>query len=124
MATKIPGQMDSFLAGADLRTHQWKGVALSGLNTVGLQGATGICLGVLQNKPNTGEAATVMQSGRTPAYANGSGTAIAVGDMVGPDATGVFVKKAAAAANIVGIAQEACTIAGGIISVTLSLDIH
>ena len=124
MANKIPGHMDSFAAGADLRTAQWKGVTLSGLNTVILQGASGLCLGVLQNKPNTGESACVMQSGRTPVYANGSGTAIAVGDMVGPDTTGIFVKKAAAAANIVGIAQEACTVNGGIISVTLTLDIH
>ena len=119
MATKIPVFEDSYVAGADLSTHQWKGVMLTSANTVGLQGATGQSLGVLQNKPRQGEAACVMHIGRSPAYADGSGTAIAVGDLVRPGTGGVFVKATAGEANIIGVAEEACTIAGGIISITL-----
>jgi hypothetical protein len=119
MATKMPVFEESFTAGADLSTHQWKGVMLTGAGTVGLQGAAGVCLGVLQNKPKQGEAACVMHIGRSPVYADGSGTAIAVGDLVRPNASGVFIKATAGETNIVGVAQEACTIAGGIISITL-----
>ena len=121
MALKRSGDMASYAAGADLRTHQWKGVALSGLQTVTLQGASGITLGVLQNKPNTGEAAAVMESGQTPVYADGSGTAIAVGDRLYVNATGVFLKAAVGTeTNQIGVALEACTIAGGIISASLN----
>lgn len=119
MANKTPNQQKSYVAGADLSAHQWKGVSLASLNTVGLQGATGFCVGVLQNTPRQGEAACVMQSGLTPVVADGT-VAIAVGDPVGPNATGVFVKKTAATdPNVMGVAEEAATTAGAIIAVTL-----
>lgn len=120
MANKTPNQQKSYVAGVDLSTHQWKGVTLTSLNTVGLQGATGLCVGVLQNKPSQGQAACVMQQGLTPVVADGSGTAIAVGDPIGPNATGVFIKKVIGTdSNILGFAEEAATTAGAIISVTL-----
>lgn len=120
MATKTPFMQQSFTAGADLSTHQWKAVMRTGANTVGLQGASGVCAGILQNEPRLGEAATVMQVGLSPAYADGSGTAIAVGDRLYPNASGVFLKAAVGTeANQVAVAEEACTIAGGIITVNL-----
>lgn len=119
MATKQAVFEDSYIAGTDLSTHQWKGVTMSGANTVGLQGATGTCVGVLQNKPRQGEAARVMHIGRSPVYADGGTTPIAVGDLVRPNATGVFIKATAGEANIVGVAQEAAVTAGAIISVLL-----
>lgn len=119
MANKTPNQQKSYVAGADLSTHQWKGVTLTSLNTVGLQGATGLCVGVLQNKPRQGEGAAVMQQGLTPVVADGT-TPIAVGDPIGPNASGVFIKKVIGTdANILGFAEEAATTAGAIISVTL-----
>lgn len=121
MANKTPNQQKSYAASADLSTHQWKGVAISGVGTVALQGATGICVGVLQNKPKSGEAATVMQSGLTPVVADGSGTAIAAGDAVGPNSSGVFIKKVVGTdPNVMGVAEEAATTAGAIISVSLT----
>ena len=67
-----------------------------------------------------GEAARVMKQGRSKAYADGSGTAIAVGDRVYPNASGVFLKAAVGTeANIMGVAEEACTIAGGLIDIDL-----
>lgn len=120
MSGKITVFDDSYTAGVDLSTHQYKGVMLTGAGTIGLQGATGLTLGILQDKPRLGEAARVMHVGRSKAYADGSGTAIAVGDMVRPNASGVFIKATAGETNIIGIAEEACTIAGGLIDVTMS----
>lgn len=46
-------------AGADLRTHQYKFVEVDGNGRVVLAGDDAHADGVLQNDPNTGEAATV-----------------------------------------------------------------
>lgn len=46
-------------AGADLRTHQFKFVEVGAAGTVLLVADDGHADGVLQNAPNTGEAATV-----------------------------------------------------------------
>jgi hypothetical protein len=119
MSGKITVHDDSYTAGADLSTHQYKAVARSGAGTVVLF-AAGVAAGVLQDKPRLGEAARVMKQGRSKAYADGSGTAIAVGDRVYPNASGVFLKAAAGTeANIMGVAEEACTIAGGLIDIDL-----
>lgn len=121
MSGKITVFDDSYTAGVDLSTHQYKGVILTGAGTVGLQDASALTLGVLQNKPRLGEAARVMHIGRSKVLADGSGTAIAVGDRLRPGTGGVFIKAPLGTeANIVGIAEEACTIAGGLIDITMS----
>jgi hypothetical protein len=120
MSGKITVFDDSFTAGADLSTHQYKGVTLVGASIVNIQGATGVCHGILQDKPRLGEAARVMQSGRSKAYADGSGAAIAAGDRLYCNASGVFLKAAVGTeANQIALAEEPCTIAGGLIDVTL-----
>lgn len=120
MSGKMTVYDDSYTAGVDLSTHQYKAVVRSGAGIVVLQGATGVCAGVLQDKPRLGEAARVMKEGRSKAFADGSGTAIAAGDRVYPNASGVFVKAAAGTeANQIGVAEEACTIAGGLIDIQL-----
>jgi len=112
---------DSFKAGADLRTHQFKAVKLTAADTVGLcSAATDVAIGILQNKPNANEAAAVMHLGRTQALADGSGTAIAVGDFVGSNAAGVLVKKATADFRTIGVALSAATAAGIVIDVLLT----
>lgn len=119
MSGKITVHDDSYTAGADLSAQQYKAVARSGAGTVVLF-AAGVAAGVLQDKPRLGEAARVMKQGRSKAYADGSATAIAVGDRVYPNASGVFLKAAAGTeANIIGVAEEACTIAGGLIDIDL-----
>lgn len=121
MSGKITVFDDSYTAGADLSTHQYKGVILVSAGTVGLQDASALSLGVLQNTPRQGEAARVMHTGRTKALADGSGTAIAVGDRLRPGVGGVFVKAPLGTeANIIGIAEEPCTIATGLIDMTMS----
>lgn len=121
MSGKITAFDDSYTAGADLAAHQYKGLVLVSAGLVGLQDATGLALGVLQNKPRQGEAARVMHVGRTKVWADGSSVAIAVGDRLRPGTGGVFVKAPLGTeANIIGIAEEACTIAGGLIDMTMS----
>lgn len=73
----IEQKMDSIgfcKAGADLRTKQFYCVKVTGVLEVGLTSADGEgFLGVLQNKPNTGEAAEVMVNGVTKVEAGAGG---------------------------------------------------
>jgi hypothetical protein len=111
---------DSYRAGADLRNHQWKAVELTAANTVNLtNAATDKAIGILQEKPNTGEVCEVMHMGRSFAVADGSGTAIAVGDWVGANASGVLVKKETADFATLGIALVAASAANVVIEVLL-----
>jgi hypothetical protein len=105
MANEIPGLMHTYVAGADLSTHQYKAVIAS--TTAAKQcllagaAATGI-LGVLQNKPASGRPGTVMLNGRTKAV---YGATVAAGDPLATDASGRFIP--AAANPRVAIALEA-----------------
>jgi hypothetical protein len=60
MSTEKLGLVLSFPADEDLRSYQYCGVVLTATGTVRLSNAiTDICIGILQNKPNTGEEAVV-----------------------------------------------------------------
>ncbi len=108
-------------AGADLSTHQYKPVkitAAGAVPTVGLcTAATDRVFGILQNKPKANEAAELHRGGGIgKVVADGSGTAIAAGDLLGTNAASVAVKKAAVNDLFFGIALEACAAAGLVIS--------
>jgi hypothetical protein len=91
MATELPVLPYSFEAGADLRTHQFKFVKLSADDTVILcAAATDKPIGVLQNKPNTGESAEVMLVGITKVQVD---EALVAGDLIGTSADGQADKK-------------------------------
>lgn len=120
MAEKLFGDVASFKAAADLSSHQWKHVKLTAANTVNIcSAATDRAIGILLNKPKSGEAAEVLTNmgNIVPMVADGSGTAIAVGDMVGPNASAVAVKKATADFNTTGMAMEAASAANVVINV-------
>src|SRR5262245_53620394 len=73
----LPG----LVASADLRTHQFKAVKVSGNNTVALCAAvTDMPVGILQNTPNTGQAATVCAVGVTKVN---SDAALTAGQVIG-----------------------------------------
>lgn len=111
---------ESFKAAADLSTHQYKFAKLSAVDTVNLaSAATDRCLGVLQNKPAANQAGAVRILGMSFVVSDGSGTAIAAGDYVGPNASSVAVKKATADFNVAGIALDPSTAVGTIIRVLL-----
>jgi hypothetical protein len=104
----------SFKAAADLRTHQYKFVKLDGSGNVVLCSAAGERpLGVLQNKPNTGENAVVRVLGLTKAIAS---AAITTPNQIATDASGLvkvasrLVQASGNASNVAGLAVRA---AGG-----------
>lgn len=121
MATESPYIYDeSFTAAADLSALQYNPVSLGSSGVSAIAAATTRAIGVLQNKPLSGEAAEVRILGRTKAVSDGSGTAIAAGDLVGPNASGVMVKKATNDYNVAGIACDASSASGTIIGVILT----
>lgn len=91
----------SFQAGADLRLFQYRAVRVSAEGFVNVASAitgTNTFLGVLQNAPNTNEAAEVTVAGVTKMVANGSITA---GGLVTHSASG-YVTAATSGTPVIG----------------------
>jgi Uncharacterized conserved protein (DUF2190) len=112
---------ESYAASADLSTHQYKLVKLTttGVDLCGAQSATEVPIGILQNDPETGEAATVMHEGLSSLKVNAASPTIAAGDMITSGALGFGVKATSDKAQTVGRAIDAATADGVIISVLL-----
>ena len=85
-------------ASQDLRGHQYKPVDLSG----GVGVTSLLSVGILQNKPNTGDHATVAYRGQMKAYA---GAAIASGALIGVTTSGFIITVTGSAS--VGYAKTA-----------------
>ena len=87
--TTIPG----LEAGEDLSNDQYKFVKLTDDFEVKKAGAGEMAIGVLQNAPDNGEAATVAVFGKTKVKADGdTDTAISAGDAISSNSGGVAVK--------------------------------
>ena len=117
MAYERPGEMDGHhRAAGDLRELQFRFVILNGSGLMAQNTtAGGRVSGVVQNKPNTNQAVTVMQTGVSKVVA---GAAITQGALVMSDNVGRAVP--ATGTNIaVGRAELAASAAGEIISVNL-----
>jgi hypothetical protein len=113
---------DSMRSSTDMRLKQFAPVKLATTKDFFTEcsAATDEVFGLLQHKPNVGETARVAIEGRWTALVDGSGTAIAIGDKLGPNAAGtMLIKKTAAGANICAKALDVCTISGGKIDVLL-----
>lgn len=91
MATQQSLTCITLEAGSDLSSAQYKMVKLSAGKAVLCAALTDAPIGVLQNKPGSGEAATVAVSGASKMLA---GATIASGDAVGTDASGTADPKA------------------------------
>lgn len=115
MAYEVPGRQVTKLAAADLRTSQYRFVVLNGSGRAALPALGARAVGVLQNMPNNGEAATIMEEGISKVVA---AAAIAAGANVTTAADGRAAVPAVGNA-ILGIAQTAAGGAGEIISVQL-----
>lgn len=101
----------SLKAAADLRTHQYKFVKLDGSGNVVLCSAAGERpLGILQNKPNTGETAVVRIVGVSKIVC---AAAIATPNQVATDAAGLaklasrLAQATGAASNVAGVLLRA-----------------
>jgi hypothetical protein len=111
---------ESFKAAADLKAKQYFAVKLTAADTVNLVAAAAdTAIGILMNKPEQNQAALVRILGIAPCVSDGSGTAIAVGDRVGSNASGKMVKKATADFAVAGIALDASSADGTVIRVML-----
>ena len=76
----------TFTASADLSAKQFHFVKMSGNNTVTVCAAiTDVPIGVLQNKPESGESAVVCVLGISKVVADGT---LAAGDLIGSSADG------------------------------------
>lgn len=118
------GGDNSYMANSDLRTKQFYILEMDTNEKVGVCNNAGdVPVGVLQNKPNTSEAAQVRlaQGSKTKVVSDGSGTAIAVGDFVGTNASGKAVKKTANNDWCIGVAEDPSTADGTIITVRVNI---
>jgi hypothetical protein len=81
MSFEQPGFKTTFVAGGDLRTKQFHFVKLNNAGQVVIVAAiTDVPVGILQNKPNTGEDAEIMCDGISKLVADGT---IDEGNLVG-----------------------------------------
>jgi hypothetical protein len=122
MTTQSGAVLDhSFKAAADQSAKQYYFLKYSAADTVAVcSAAADRVIGVLMNKPNAaGLAANVRILGIAPVVSDGSGTAIAVGDYVGPSSAGKAVKKATTDYSVAGIALDASSADGTVIRVLL-----
>jgi hypothetical protein len=113
----------SLKAAADLRTNQYNFVKLDANGNVVLASAAGEkVLGVLQNKPNTGETAVVRVIGVSKVVAS---AAIAAGDYIATTAAGLgktasrLAQATGNASNVIGMALRAAGGANVIIAVDI-----
>lgn len=115
---EAPGQSLAFPADGDYSSatglgEQYK-IVIFDTNSAGAvtvktaANATTRCVGVLQNRPKTGEAATVMCSGVSYVQVD-STTDIAVGDAIAANSSGIGVKTTTNGNFIIGQALEART---------------
>jgi hypothetical protein len=121
MAYELPGQVATFTAAADLSAKQYYFVKITADNTVNVCAAvTDVPIGVLQNAPASGEAASVMLYGISKVSAN---EAIAVGNNIGTGDDGqadVVAAGTDTTVRLVGQALEAASAAGEIISCAIN----
>lgn len=114
----IPG----FKSAADLRNHQYLAVRASAEATIniasevgGVSGAAKIGFGILQNKPNTNEAAQVAVLGVTKWVAGGT---VTVNGLVTYNSSGRCI-NAASGDIVLGKALEGTTVDGVVLTVLL-----
>jgi hypothetical protein len=120
-ATEI-GVLDlSFKAEQTFAAKQYYAVELSADDQVDVcDGAGDTVIGVVQNNPAAGQAATVRVLGVTKWVSDGNAAAIVVGYYVGTDTAGKCVRKSTDKDKVAGIALGASTTDGAVIDVLLT----
>lgn len=116
MAAEAPAIVISAIAAADLSAGQYRGVKVTAAQSVNfVAGSTDKSIGILQNKPTSGQMATVMVDGVTKAEA---GAAIAAGAVVMFNASGKVITATATNQGI-GVALTAAGADQDLITVVL-----
>lgn len=93
MAYEIPGQLITLPASTNLSAYQFRFVTATAAGEAALNGDGLAAIGVLQNKPGDGEAATIMVSGVSKVKAAAS--TAAAGDLIASSSVGLAVVPAA-----------------------------
>jgi hypothetical protein len=107
-------------ANSDLSTKRGFIAKVIGVDVVDVVNATtDPPCGVILNDPTSGQPCMLQLEGIAECCADGSGTPIAVWDLVGHDNNGRVVKQASNSVNVTGRALDPCSIAGGFIRVLL-----
>lgn len=121
MAYEIPLFSFTLEAAADLSSSQYKFVKLdSSGNAAAIAAATDIPVGVLQNKPTSGQAAEIMALGISKVQGDAD---LAKGNQIGTSADGQAVALTAGTDTtkyIVGQVLEDNTAAGGLITALIN----
>lgn len=114
MATEKPLYIESFLAGEDLSAKQYYFVKLnSSGNVICCSGITDVAIGILQNKPESGEIASILMLGKSKLSAD---AAFSIGAVIAPSADGQG-QTAVATQSPGARALEAATVAGQLVEV-------
>lgn len=111
-----PFKIGNLVAGADLSTKQYRFVKLSGVTVVAVTGTTDRVLGVLLNKPLSGDPCEILVLGVTEIVAN---EAVTAGDTISTSADGEAVPGGA---NVLGIALTSGA-TGDLIAVLVSTQV-
>jgi len=117
MSSKLGVQSLSLLAAADLSSSRWRCVTVNSSGQAALANATALTAGILQNKPTSGQPATVCYAGVSKAVA---GAAVTAGSRVRSDANGKVVAATVAGNAVIGIALESAGADNDVISVLLT----
>lgn len=122
MATEKPLFLMSFEAGGDLSTKQFHFVKLSGTGrgVVICDGATDKPIGVLQNKPTSGQIAEVMVIGLSKVSGDAD---LAIGDLIGTSGDGQADAKTPGTDTteyVVGRVIDENGAAGGLVSALIN----
>lgn len=110
-------------ANADLSGKQYYIVKLLTTDLIDVSSSAALAHGVLQDKPKSGEIGSVAvcgSGGITRCIVDGSGTAIAIGDFIKSNGSGVGIQGATDKDRVIGKALAASSAAGDIIPVDLS----
>jgi len=105
-------------AASDLSAKQYRFVTVDGDGKLALSGDDGNAIGVLQNAPASGEAATIAISGVTKIYI-GTTSTLDSGSILSSEANGAGKIQASSAYRL-GICLEDSTAAGDIISIVFT----
>lgn len=118
MSQQINSHEKTLVAGEDMRTKMNYIVQLDATGKLEVaEGATDLIVGVLQNKPNTGEAALYRFGWTAKVIAGGS---VAIGDFVTSDGNGKAVATTTDGNIVIGRALEAAD-SGDIFEVQMSI---
>jgi len=114
---KVGPTLPGMVAGADLTSAQYRFVVVNSSGKVVLAGAGAVVDGVVQNNPNTDQAATVWGVGSVSKVV--AGAAVAQGALVASNGSGQAI-TAVSGNYIAGRALQAATGAGQLIPVWIT----